>query len=186
MDIGHWLFPIDFIVEDWFGFIYRIVDTDNNKHYVGKKQFFSHRTKKVANRKNKKHFLVESNWKKYTGSSTNVNEAIETKGKDKFVFIIESLHSSKSSLHYAEVKLQIDDDVLRARHPNGDRKFYNGVISGVKFLPPNLTDDELNMRISSILKDQLGKTDVTWYSSLNNEIKLLLETVYNISAPGSI
>lgn len=183
MDRGHWLFPIDFVVEDWFGFIYRIIDTENNKHYVGKKQFFSHRTKKVVNRKNKKHYLVESNWKKYTGSSTNVNEAIEAKGKDKFVFIIESLHRSKSSLHYAEVKLQIDDDVLRARYPNGERKFYNGVISGVKFLPPNLTNDELNMRISSILKEQISKKDAVWYTALGDETKNLLESVYNVCTP---
>lgn len=146
MDIGHWSFPHEFNIEDWFGFIYRITEKHTGKEYVGKKQFFSHRSKIVKGKKNRKHYKKESDWKKYTGSSKELNIAIEQHGKENYHFKIESLHKTRGSLFYEEVYIQITEDVLRAKLPNNTRKYYNGHISSVKFLPPDKTQEELKFK----------------------------------------
>lgn len=147
MELGHWEFPHEFNIEEWFGFIYRITELSTGKEYIGKKQFFSNRTKTVSGRKNKKHYKKESDWKKYTGSSIELNKAIIQYGMDNYKFQIESLHKTKGSLHYREVEMQIKENVLRERFLNGARKYYNGHISAVKFLPPNEHTDEIKMKI---------------------------------------
>lgn len=149
MDLGHWEFPHEFDVTHWFGFIYRITELPTGRQYVGKKQFFSNRTKPVKGRKNRKHYKKESDWRTYTGSSVELNRAIETLGKEQYSFHIESLHKTKGSLHYREVELQITENVLRERFQDGTRRYYNGHISAVKFIPPPEHDDEIKMRRSA-------------------------------------
>ena len=80
------------------------------------------------------------------GSSVRLNTSIATNGKDNYRFEIISLHKTRASLVYAEVKLQIMEDVLRTKLPNGTRKSYNGLISGIKFLPPEETAEEAKMK----------------------------------------
>ena len=145
-DKGHWEFPYDFEIEDWFGFLYRITEKSTNMEYVGKRQFHQHLRKTVKGRKNKKKVIKESDWKTYMGSSVRLNTSIATNGKDNYRFEIISLHKTRASLVYAEVKLQITEDVLRTRLPNGARKSYNGLISGIKFLPPEETAEEAKMK----------------------------------------
>jgi hypothetical protein len=145
MDLGHWQFPHEFKFEDWFGFIYRIIETPTGREYLGKKQFFSNRTKTVKGRKNRKHYKKESDWRTYTGSSKELNAAIELNGKENYQFLIVSLHKTKGSLHYREVEMQVFEDVLRKRLDNGIRKYYNGNISAVKFYPPEPHADEIKM-----------------------------------------
>lgn len=147
MDLGHWEFPYEFDITEWFGFIYRIVELNTGREYLGKKQFFSNRTKAVKGRKNKKHYKIESDWKKYTSSSVELNKSIELYGKENYKFHIISLHKTKGSLHYREVEMQITEDVLRTRLPSGTRKYYNGNISAVKFYPPSEHVDEVAMRV---------------------------------------
>lgn len=147
MDLGHWVFPHEFDISEWFGFIYRITEKHTGRHYIGKKQFHANRTKAVPGRKNRKHYKKESDWKKYTGSSVELNKAIELHGKDNYIFQIESLHKTKGSLHYQEVVVQITENVLTERFADGTRKYYNGNISAVKFYPPNPTEDELKMKL---------------------------------------
>jgi hypothetical protein len=147
LDLGHWTFPHDFDPAEWFGFIYRITEINTGREYVGKKQFFSNRTKVVAGRKNRKHYKKESDWRKYTGSSKELNLSIEATGMINYKFNIESLHKTKGSLHYREVVVQITEDVLRTRLPSGIRKFYNGHISSVKFIPADVHPDEQDMKI---------------------------------------
>lgn len=142
MDTGHWQYLGDFNPEDWFGFIYRIVDLTNNRHYLGKKQFQRHLRKTIVGKKNKKKVTKESDWKKYVSSSMHVQAAIVEKGKENFLFLIESLHKTKGSLTYAEVEAQINEDVLRAVLPSGERKYYNGMVANVKFIPPAESSDE--------------------------------------------
>lgn len=146
MDLGHWNFPHEFDITEWTGFIYRITEIHSGRQYIGKKQFFSNRTKKIIGRKNKKHFKKESNWKTYMGSSVELNKAIAIHGKDNYRFDIESLHASKGTLHYREVELQIYENVMRERLPNGERKFYNGHIAAVKFHPTPETPQEAKMK----------------------------------------
>jgi len=151
MDLGHWIYPTEFDPEDWAGFIYRILDTKTGMEYIGKKQFRGRRSKKVKNRKNKKWRTIDSNWKSYTSSSKTINEIIEIEGKDRFKFFIESLHKSKASLSYAEVVKMITENVLREKLSDGTKKYYNGMIPPVKFLPPEETIDEEANRLFDII-----------------------------------
>ena len=147
MELGHWEYDKEFNYEEWFGFIYRIVDLSTSQHYIGKKQFQSTRRKIVKDRKNRKKVVKESDWKTYTSSSNHINQAIEDKGKDNFRFIIESLHKTKGSLTYAEVKKQVFEDVLRAKLKDGvTPKYYNKQISAVKFIPPEDLLEEIQMQ----------------------------------------
>lgn len=156
-DTGHWEFPHDFEVSDWHGFIYRIIELDTGKEYVGKKVFWRRNRVKVKGRKNRKVVFKESDWKTYTGSSSNLNEAIKQKGMDNYRFQIESLHKTKASMSYAEVRKQILEDVLRAKLPNGDKKYYNGQIGSVKYIPPEETEEESKMRIDTFLVEHRSK-----------------------------
>ena len=90
--------------------------------------------------------ITENDWKTYTSSSTHINEALAKLGKAAFKFEIESLHATRGSLVYAEVRYQVTEDVLRARLPDGTRKYFNGMISGVKYLPAVETLEEAKMK----------------------------------------
>lgn len=146
MELGHWEFFKEFNPDEWYGFIYRIIELNTGREYIGRKQFHSHLSKAVPGKKNRKHYKKESNWKKYTGSCAELNKSIEAHGKDNYKFIIESLHKSKGSLHYREAEVHFKEEVLRAKMDNGMRKYYNGQISAVKFIPVPELPEELEMR----------------------------------------
>jgi len=169
LELGHWEFDSEFDINDWFGFIYRITNKTTGREYVGKKQFFALRTKAVAGRKNRKHFKKESDWKKYTGSSINLNDDIERLGKENFKFEIVSLHKTKGSLHYREVEIQVFDNVLREKLPSGERKYYNGHIAAVKFIPPEVCSEETKLKISKTLLSLYENKDNHWYNRLTDE-----------------
>lgn len=140
---GHWQAPWEFDPDEWYGFVYRIRDRETGQEYIGKKQFRSRLRKKVAGRKNRKVVHKPSKWESYTSSSRLINETIEKAGADRYEYFIESLHETKGSLYFAEVLLQMREDVLRARMPSGDAKYLNGLIGAVKFRPPQPTEREL-------------------------------------------
>lgn len=150
MDSGHWCYPIEFDVNEWFGFVYRIINNQTNQHYIGKKQFHSTSRKRIVGRKNRKVVTKESNWKEYTSSSEYVNEDILVFGKASFTFLIESLHATKSSLHYAEVEAQIFEDVLRSTNEDGSKKFYNKAVGAIKFIPPHIDDTEFDHKMKLV------------------------------------
>lgn len=136
-DIGHWECNFQFNPDEWFGFIYRIIEISTGREYIGKKQFTKTKRKKIKGRKNRKHIKSSSNWKEYTSSSDHINEAILKNNKSNYRFIIESLHKTKGSLHYAEVRSQILEDVLRTRLADGTRKYFNKQVNAVRYLPPD-------------------------------------------------
>ena len=144
MNNGHWIYPHEINVDDWFGFIYRIVNTETGQHYIGKKQMWAVTRKKIKGRKNRKIVTKESKWRTYSGSSVRLNTDIEELGMGKFVLIIESLHKTKGSLYYAEVEKQVKEDVMRVRFDNGIPKYYNGNIASVKFRPPEVLQEEID------------------------------------------
>jgi hypothetical protein len=151
-DTGHWVFDYDFDPDDWFGFVYRITEIHSGRMYIGKKQFFSTRRVKVKNRKNRKVVIKDSDWKSYTGSSKHLNSAIEEYGKDNYTFSIESLHETKGSLYYQEVKMQIEEDVMLSTFDDGTPKYYNKQVGAVKFKVPPVTLNEQKVIDSKNLK----------------------------------
>lgn len=171
MDIGHWTFEEEFDIEDWFGFLYCVTEVDTGREYIGKKQFFSNRTKVVKGRKNRKHYKKESDWKSYTGSSIELNKSIALKGLDNYDFQILSLHKTKGSLHYAEVELQIQEDVLRTKLDDGTKKYYNGHIAAVKFIPPSEHSIETKSKISIKLKERYKDRANHWINQMSDDEK---------------
>ena len=108
-----WLYPQEFNVEDYFGFVYIITNLETNKKYIGKK--FFHHTKKLPplkGMKRKRTVVKESDWKTYYGSSNILKEELKQHGKDKFKREIIKLCTNKKELTYWETKLQFAYGVL--------------------------------------------------------------------------
>lgn len=124
IDYGHWVVKCDSVDALPYGFIYLITNTKNGKKYIGKKQIFAIRKRAPLKGKTKKRVVaIETDWKKYTSSSPQVNKDIEVFGIDAFTFDIVRWCNSKSELAYYEAKEQFVHDVLL----NDD--YYNGIIN---------------------------------------------------------
>ena len=133
-DMGHWNSPWEFDPADWVGFTYRIYDLDNQRQYIGKKLFHSTRRVIQKLKKNRKRITKESNWRKYCGSSKELLAEIAARGEDRFRFTIESLHESRSTLAWTETFKLVTEDALRSMLPDGvTKKYYNGIIGGIKY-----------------------------------------------------
>ncbi len=122
-DLGHWqgLLTEDVIP---YGFIYEITNLTNKRKYIGKKQCQSVRKRPpLKGKKNKRHQIVETDWRTYTSSSNELNKDIVELGKDKFKFEILISCDSKWELSYNEMKLQVEREVLLKD------EYYNGIIN---------------------------------------------------------
>jgi len=137
MEMGHWILAENVVLEEsTFGFIYEILNTVNQKKYIGKKQCKSKfKRKPLKGKKNKRIEVRESDWKEYTSSSNELNEDIIKYGKDKFIFKILRACGSKWELAYFEIKEQIEKNVLLRDD------YYNGIINVRIGRPPkNMLD----------------------------------------------
>mgnify|MGYP006280334495 CR=1 FL=1 len=99
------------MIGDNYGFVYIITNTSTNKKYIGKKFFYSMKTKTVKGRK--KRSKVFSDWKSYYGSNQVVKDEVSQYGKESFKREIIHLCLSKGECNYMEAKEQFDKDVLR-------------------------------------------------------------------------
>lgn len=125
MDLGHWNTNI-ILEEDIipYGFIYKITCLSTGKKYIGKKQCKTTlKRRPLKGKKNKRHEVIETDWKSYTSSSRELNEDILKYGKDKFRFEIVEFCESKFALAYKEAKLQFEEEVLLRDD------YYNGIIN---------------------------------------------------------
>lgn len=105
--------PEEADLEQYFGFVYVIIDKSNGKKYIGKKLFWRSKILPITKtRKRRKKTLVESDWKDYYGSSVEVKGLVEAHGKDNFKRIILHLCKSKGECSYYEAKAQFEHDVL--------------------------------------------------------------------------
>lgn len=122
---GHWIISQDIVNNSKpYGFIYIITNTVNNRKYIGKKQCQSIlKRKPLKGKKNKRHEIIETDWRTYTSSSNELNKDILTYGKDKFKFEIVKWCNSKAELAYFETKMQFDNNVLLSD------EYYNGIIN---------------------------------------------------------
>jgi len=139
-----WLFENKLIekIEDFehpsiFGFVYKIINKDNGKFYIGKKHLFHTSKKKIGKEQKAKNKLLniwkdyeyvtkESDWKTYYGSSSSLKEDINKLGKDNFERIILKICYSSKELNYWETSYQFKEDVLFVNS-------YNDNISGRYF-----------------------------------------------------
>ena len=125
--------PFDEIPEEYQGFVYLITDLTNNKKYIGKKFFWKPKTLPVTKtRKRRVKTRVESDWRSYYGSSTEVKLLVEKHGAESFKREILKLCKTKGECSYYEAKMQFQYDVLLSD------EFYNEFI-GCKIHSKHLT-----------------------------------------------
>jgi len=99
--------------EEYQGFVYMITELDTDKKYIGKKFFWKPKTLPITKkRKRRVKTRVESDWRKYYGSSKEVQQLLELKGSDNFKRVILRLCKTKGECSYFEAKYQFDNDVL--------------------------------------------------------------------------
>lgn len=149
---GHWDSDVPMDPGKYFGFVYLITNLINNRKYIGKKQYVhGGKTyhKKADGRKQANYRKgVQTDWRTYTGSSKDLNADIEALGVDNFSFEVICEYKTKGMLHYAEVMLQNDVQVLAAKLPDGTREYYNRSTAAMKFLPPDEVSDETRRKLS--------------------------------------
>lgn len=120
--------PLHTIPPGAYGFTYEITNTLTGQRYLGKKAFYFKKTTRKKGERRKTSKMVESDWRRYTGSSTPLNADIERLGIDSFTFEILTMCDSKRELTYQETRLLFVHDVLRAKQPDGSWAFYNECI----------------------------------------------------------
>jgi hypothetical protein len=97
-------------IEDNYGFVYLITNNVNNKKYIGKKLFYSAKTKQVKGKKKK--YKVFSDWQTYYGSSDILKQDVLQLGQDNFSREILHLCKSKGECSYLEAKEQFVRNVM--------------------------------------------------------------------------
>ena len=112
-------------IGDFFGFVYRITNTTTGKEYIGRKYFYQFRKPRGKSRKVKS----ESDWKKYYGSSEELNQDRKSLGNSVFRREIISLHATKGWVNYEETRQLFLNNVL-SEQLNGEAKYYNSNILG--------------------------------------------------------
>jgi hypothetical protein len=93
---------------DYTGFVYHITFATGQK-YIGRKIFWSAKKKVVKGKVRR--LKVESDWKKYYGSSDYIKSLLTT-GKEDAIRSIVRLCKSKSEMSYYESKLIFETDAL--------------------------------------------------------------------------
>jgi hypothetical protein len=93
-----------------YGFVYQITNLTNGRKYIGKKFFYSAKTKQVKGKKKK--FKVSSDWQTYYGSSDILKQDVLQLGHDKFNREILHLCQSKGECGYLEAKEQFVRGVM--------------------------------------------------------------------------
>ena len=139
--MSNWLnAPDEEEIMTYHGFVYKITRLNakdgEKKYYWGKKIFQSHRKQKQKkDEKRAKRKWVESDWKKYYGSSKELLNDIELHGKENFERSILTLCKTKWMMAYEELLVQIQEKVLFRDDS------YNGIIHDrIGKVPKDLKD----------------------------------------------
>ena len=97
---------------DFIGFVYIIANTMSGRRYIGKKNFFFTKTKKIKGRN--KRIKSESDWKTYWSSSEELKADVALLGPQNFTREIIHLCKSKGTMNYLEAKEQFMNSVLES------------------------------------------------------------------------
>ena len=98
------------LVGNNYGFVYQITNLTNGRKYIGKKSFYSAKTKQVKGKK--KRYKASSNWQTYYGSSDNLTKDVLQLGHENFNREILHLCLTKGECGYLEAKEQFRNNVL--------------------------------------------------------------------------
>ena len=99
--------------EEYQGFVYQITELPTNKKYIGKKNFWKPKILPInKTRKRRVRTRVESDWKTYFSSSSQIQKLVEESGEEKFKREILKLCKTKGEMSYYEAKLQFENNVL--------------------------------------------------------------------------
>ena len=112
-------------IGEHYGFVYCITNVLTGRRYIGRKYFWSLRKPRGKSRRVKS----ESDWKKYYGSSDELNSDRKEVGNEAFTRVILSLHQTKGTCNYEETKQLFINNVL-GEELNGAPAFYNSNILG--------------------------------------------------------
>ena len=99
-------------IGDNYGFVYIITNLQTGKRYIGKKFFYSMKTKVLKGKK--KRYKVSSDWQTYYGSNTELQNDVKILGESLFKREIIHLCKSKGECGYLEAKEQFDRAVLES------------------------------------------------------------------------
>jgi hypothetical protein len=102
----------DDLIGDNYGFVYQITNLTNGRKYIGKKFFYSAKTKQVKGKKKK--VKVPSDWQTYYGSSAELSKDVLQLGHDNFNREIIHLCLSKGDCGYLEAKEQFVNGALES------------------------------------------------------------------------
>ena len=98
------------LVGNNYGFVYQITNLTNGRKYIGKKFFYSAKTKQIKGKK--KRYKASSNWQTYYGSSDNLTKDVLQLGHENFNREILHLCLTKGECGYLEAKEQFRNNVL--------------------------------------------------------------------------
>lgn len=127
--------PEEEFLKQFQGFVYEIEELSTGKKYIGKKFFWSQRKlPPLKGQKRKRIKKVQSDWKKYHGSSEELKTLVEDNGSDNYKRTILRLCVTKGDCSYYEAKLQFENDVILRDD------YYNEFI-GCKIHSKHLTKD---------------------------------------------
>ena len=113
-------------IGDYYGFVYCITNRESGKKYIGRKYFYSKRKPRGKVRR----VTIESDWKKYYGSSDELNQERKTLGNLSYDRVILSLHKTKGMVNYEETRQLFINNVLTESLTDGSPAFYNSNILG--------------------------------------------------------
>ena len=100
------------LIGDNYGFVYEITNLTNKRKYIGKKFFYSAKTKQVKGKKKK--VKVPSDWQTYYGSNTELVNDVKLHGEENFSREILHLCKTKGECGYLEAKEQFVRGVMES------------------------------------------------------------------------
>ena len=100
------------LIGDNYGFVYQITNLTNGRKYIGKKFFYSAKTKQVKGKKKK--YKAPSDWQTYYGSSDTLKQDVLQLGPSNFKREILHLCLSKGICSYVETKEQFIRGVIES------------------------------------------------------------------------